>query len=226
MADFSVREVDGMRQVNIALTNESVRARRGAMSNMRGDLKMIPRLPGAMEFIRSFYSDEARIRPEFTGTGSILMQPSLGGYHVADIRAGEEWILEPGVYWASEGSVKLGLARDPVWTSFFIGDGFFNWKTKVTGPGMMALNTPGPVETVEINDSVFRAQGRIILGRTSGLKYTTERAAAFPRNLISGQKRLRVFRGTGRLLVCFSPHWNEHLYKLMTGNTVERSLFE
>ena len=226
MASFSVRETDGMRQVVMGLNDETVRARRGALQTLRGEVTVFPRLPGPVEFFRSLFNDEARIRPEYRGKGTVLLQPSLAGYHLMDIPENESWILEPGVYWASEGDVRLGLARDPIWTSFFIGDGLFNWKTGVTGPGKVALHTPGPVETVDITDSVFKAQGRIILGRTSGLRYTTERAARFPRNLISGQRRLRVLRGTGRVLVCFSPHWNEHLYKLMTGRTVERSLFE
>ena len=47
-----------------------------------------------------------------------------------------------------------------------------------------------------------------------------------PRNLISGQRRLRVYSGSGRALVCWTPYWNEHLYKRMTGESIEGSLFE
>ena len=226
MAGFSIRDVEGMRQVRIDMADETVRARRGAMSNLRGDIRVTPRLPGAMEFIRSLYNDEARIRPEYTGTGTVLLQPSLGGYHLMDMAPGDRWVLEPGIYWASEGSIALGLHLDPIWTSFLLGDGLLNWKTSVSGSGRLALNTPGPVETVEITDSSFRAQGRIILGRTAGLRYTSQHVARFPRYLISGQKRLRVLRGTGKVLVCFTPYWNEHMYKIMTGTSVERSMFE
>lgn len=226
MAEFTVREMDGMRQVSIGIEGETVRARRGALQMLRGDVTVFPRLPGVREFFRSLVNDEARIRPEYRGTGTVQLQPSLGGYHLMDVAEGEEWVLAPGVYWASEGRVTLGLARDPVWTALFIGDGFLNWRTLVSGPGKVALHTPGPVETVEVSDGVFKAQGRIILGYTAGLSYTTERAAAFPRNIIAGQRRLRVLRGTGRIMVCFAPHWNEHLYKLMTGRTLEGSYFE
>jgi uncharacterized protein (AIM24 family) len=226
MAEFTVRDVEGMRQVRMELKDESVRARRGAMSNTRGSIALIPRLPSLLDIIRSIYNDEARVRPEYVGSGTVTLQPSLGGYHLMQVRDGESWVLEPGVYWASEGGIRLGLTRDPVWTSFWLGDGFFNWKTLIAGAGTVALNAPGPVEVVEITDGAFRAQGRIILGRTSGLRFTSERAAPFPRNLIAGQKRLRVLRGTGRVLVCFTPYWNEHMYELMTGRTVEGSMFE
>ena len=166
------------------------------------------------------------MRPYYSGTGSILLQPSLGGYHILDIAPGEHWILEPGVYWASEGGVELGLTREPFWASLWAGDGFFVWKTTVAGHGKVAINAPGPVETVEVGDGELRVQGRLVLGRTGGLGFTSQRSAPFPRNFLSGQRRLRVYSGTGKALVCWTPYWNEHLYKRMTGESIEGSLFE
>jgi uncharacterized protein (AIM24 family) len=96
MAEFTVREVEGMRQVRIDIRDEVVRSRRGAMSNMRGDITLTPKLPTAQALFRSLFIDEARIRPFYEGTGSVLLQPSLGGYHVLDVAEGETWILEPG----------------------------------------------------------------------------------------------------------------------------------
>lgn len=226
MAEFSVREVEGMRQVRLDIRDEVVRARRGAMSNMRGQITLTPRLPAAGDVFRSIFTSEARIRPFYAGTGSILLQPSLGGYHILDVRPGERWILEPGVYLASEGEVRLGFVREPFWSSLWAGDGLLVWKTVVEGSGKVALDTPGPVETVEIRDGEFRVQGRLVLGRSAGLAFSSQRAARFPRNLISGQQRLRVYAGTGRALVCWTPYWNEHLYKKMTGQGIEGSLFE
>jgi uncharacterized protein (AIM24 family) len=226
MAKFTIRDVEGMRQLQIDIDNESVRARKGAMSNTRGQIKLIPRVPGPLDVIRSIYNDEARIRPWYEGTGTILLQPTLAGYHLLDVVPDEKWVLEPGVYWASEGRVKLGLHRDPAWTSFFLGDGFLEWKTGIWGRGKVAINAPGPVEVVDVAGGEFRAQGRIVLGRTSGLKFTSGRPASWPRHMISGQKRLRVFEGTGKVLVCFTPFWNDYMYKRLTGETIERSLFE
>ena len=226
MAEFTVREVEGMRQVRIDIDNETVRARRGAMSNMRGSIAFTPRLPGVADVARSLFTSEARVRPFYTGTGSILLQPSLGGYHVLDVADGEAWILEPGVYWASEGAVELGLFRERFWAGLWAGDGFFVWKTTVSGQGRVAINSPGPIETVDVADGELRVQGRLVLGRTAGLGFSSERSAPFPRNLIAGQRRLRVYEGTGKALVCWTPYWNEHLYMQMTGAGIEGSLFE
>ena len=88
----------------------------------------------------------------------------------------------------------------------------------MAGQGKVAINAPGPVETVEVSDGELRVQGRLVLGRTDGLQFSSQRSAPFPRNLISGQRRLRVYSGTGKALVCWTPYWNEHMYQLMTGD--------
>ena len=226
MAEFSVREVEGMRQVRLDIEDETVRARRGALSNMRGDIKLTPRIPAFGDVFRAMFTNEARIRPYYSGTGSIMLQPSLGGYHVLDVVKDDRWILEPGVYWASEGSLKLGLHREKMWSSLWAGDGFFSWKTTIEGHGGVAINAPGPVETIEVDGEDLKVQGRLVLGRTSGLKFSSRRSASFPRNLISGQKRLRVYSGTGKVLVCWTPYWNQHMYLRMTGESIDSSLFE
>lgn len=225
MATFSVREVEGMRQVQVEIRNETVRARRGALSNMRGEITLTPRLPRAGDVFRSIFINEARIRPFYSGSGVILLQPSLGGYHVFEAR-GERWILEPGVYWASEGGVDLGLYREPMLPSLWAGDGLLVWKTTVRGNGLVAINAPGPVEVVEVAQSALRVQGRLVLGRTEGLRFSSRRPTSFVRSFISGQRRLRVYSGTGKVLVCWTPYWNQHMYSRMTGETIDRSLFE
>ena len=227
MAHFEVRNIEGMRQVQINLQDESVRAARGAMSNFSGDIAFTPRLPSASDMFRSIFARESRIRPFYTGTGSVMLQPSVAGFHVFDIEPEDTWILEPGEYWASEAAVRLGLHREPFFSSFWAGDGLFSWKTTVSGEGKVAINAPGPVEEIEVVDGELKVQGHLVLGRTSGLKFKSVRSARFPRNLISGQKRLRLYEGTGKALVSWTPYWNEFLHSRMTeGESIRGSLFE
>jgi uncharacterized protein (AIM24 family) len=225
MAEFTVREVEGMRQVRLEIAGETVRARRGALSNLRGEITMTPRVPRVGDVFRSMFTNEARVRPYYSGTGSILLQPSLGGYHVFETR-GEKWILEPGAYWASDGGVDLGLFREGLFASLWAGDGLLVWKTTAEGKGRVAINAPGPVEVVDVEESELRVQGRLVLGRTAGLRFFSKRPTTFLRSFISGQRRLRVYRGTGRVLVCWTPYWNQHMYTRMTGESIEGSLFE
>ena len=204
-----------MRQVRLDIRDETVRARKGALSNMRGDITLTPRLPGARDLFRSFFTNEGAIRPDYRGTGSIQLQPSPGGYHLLDVVPNERWILEPGVFWACEGAVDLGLHRDPFFASFWAGDGFFSWKTTLSGKGRVAINAPGPVEVVELAATDMRVQGRLVLGRTDGLTFSSRRPASFLRSYISGQQRLRVYSGTGKLLVSWTPYWSEQLLKTL-----------
>lgn len=227
MAVFRVREVEGMRQLSIDITNETVRAAFGALSNMNGSIRFTPRLPKFGDVVRAIFTRESRIRPYYRGTGSINLQPSLRGFHVFEVDQGERWVLEPGAYWASEGGVELGVTKEPFWASLWAGDGLFAWKTTMTGSGQAAVNAPGPVEVIEVDNGAIKVQGRLVIGRTHGLKFKSQRAASFPRNLISGQDRLRVFEGTGKVLVSWTPYWNQHLYQRMTDEeNVESSLFE
>jgi uncharacterized protein (AIM24 family) len=225
MAEFSIREVEGMRQVCIDVTDETIRTRRGALSNMRGALTVKAPLPGLRDLFRSIFVDEARIRPSYTGTGTVVLESSLAGFHVIDLK-NERWILEPGVYLASEGDVSLGLFRERMWASLWAGDGLFVFKTTVEGDGRVAINTPGPVEVVDIKGTDLKVQGRLVLGYTGGLVFSSQRISGFFRSLLIGQKRLRVLSGTGKALVCWTPYWNQHLYESVTGQQVEGSLFE
>ena len=227
MATFRVREVEGMRQLTIDVTDETVRAAYGALSNMNGNIRFTPRLPRIGDIFRAIFTRESRIRPYYEGTGSINLQPSLRGFHIFDVCEGERWILEPGVYWASEGGVSLGVTKEPFWSSFWAGDGIFTWKTTMNGSGQAAVNAPGPVEVVDVKDGEMKVQGRLVLGRTNGLKFRSRKAARFPRSLISGQDRLRIYEGTGKVLVSWTPYWNQHLYQRMTDEEdVEGSLFQ
>lgn len=227
MAEFTIRNVEGMRQVSIRIHEETIRAAHGALSNMNGNIRFTPRLPNVADVFRGIFTRESRIRPFYQGTGTIYLQPSLRGFHVFDNEQGDRWILERGVYWASEGSIKLGMTKDPLWASLWAGDGLFPWKTTISGPGRVAINAPGPVEELRVKDGAIKVQGRLVLGRTKGLKFRSQRAASFPRNFISGQDRLRVYEGTGKLLICWTPYWNEHLYQRMTnGESIRGSIFE
>lgn len=225
MAEFSIREVEGMRQVCIDVADETIRTRRGALSNMRGHLTVNAPLPGLRDLFRSLFVDEARIRPSYTGTGTVVLESSLAGFHVIDLK-NERWILEPGVYLASEGDVSLGLFRERMWASLWAGDGLFVFKTTVDGVGRVAINTPGPVEIVDIKGTDLKVQGRLVLGYTGGLRFSSQRISGFFRSLLIGQKRLRVLSGTGKALVCWTPYWNQHLFESVTGQHVEGSLFE
>jgi uncharacterized protein (AIM24 family) len=211
MAEFTIRDVEGMRQLRIDLKDESIRSVRSALSHMSGSVRMTAPIPGPGAVLRSLISREAAIRPRYSGTGSVYLQPSMRGYHVFEARD-MRWILEPGVFWAAEGETRLGVRLEKMLPSFWIGDGLINFQTVVHGDGRVAINAPGPVEEVEIGEGELLVKGRMVLGRTAGVRYTTRRVAGIIQSLIAGEPRARSFSGPGRALVCWTPYWNEYMH--------------
>ena len=70
MAEFEVCELEGMRWVRIRIQDETVRAEAGALSHMQGDIRMTARPPTPLGAIRSAISEQAMVRPSYTGSGS------------------------------------------------------------------------------------------------------------------------------------------------------------
>jgi uncharacterized protein (AIM24 family) len=199
-----------MRWVQITLRDEIVRAEAGALSHMQGDIRIVARLPSIGSALKSMISDESVVRPSYSGTGTVHLESSMGGYHMFEV-AGESWILEHGAYWASEGGVQVGLFRERMWTSFWAGEGPIDYQTKLSGQGRVVLNAPGPVEEVALDGDRLAVEGRLVIARTEGLEYRVRRATKFFQSFISGERALRTYQGKGKALVCWTPYWNQYL---------------
>jgi uncharacterized protein (AIM24 family) len=215
VAQFEIFELEGMRWVQIRIREETVRAEAGALSHMQGDIKVTARLPSPLSALKSAISNEAVVRPSYTGTGTINLESSMGGYYPFEV-AGESWILENGVYWASEGTVELRLHRERVWTSFWAGEGLIDYQTKISGYGLVVLNAPGPVEEVALKDERLMVEGKLVLARTEGLDYRMRRPTSLVQSLFSGERAMRSYQGTGKALVCWTPYWNQYVVNLMS----------
>jgi uncharacterized protein (AIM24 family) len=214
MAEFKICELEGMRWVQITIRDETVRAEAGSLSHMQGDIKVTARPPSPLSALKSAISNEAWVRPRYTGTGTINLESSMGGYFPFEV-AGESWILENGAYWASEGGVELGLHRERVWTSFWAGEGLIDYQTTVSGHGLVVLNAPGPVEEVILKNERLMVEGKLVLARTEGVDYRMRRPTSLVQSLFSGESAMRAYQGTGKALVCWTPYWNQYVAEMM-----------
>jgi uncharacterized protein (AIM24 family) len=211
MARFDVIEDEGTRYVRIGLEGCTVRAESGALSYMRGAIEMNTPLPGPGQAIRNVLAGESVLRPSYTGTGEIFLAPTLGGYHLLEL-AGEAWILESGAYWASDGSVELGLHREAVLTSLWAGEGLIDFQTRVGGRGRVVVNTSGTIAEIELHGERIAVEGKQVIARTEGLDYTIRRPSrSLLGSWLSGEGLVRVYRGTGRVLLTTAPFWNRRL---------------
>ena len=148
------------------------------------------------------------MRPFYTGTGSILLQPSLGGLSRAGRgggRAAGSW--SPGVYLRLGGRGGARASTASRCLAELLGGGRLpgvedhgdrrtaGWRSTRRGRSRRSRSPRA--------SSACRAGW--CWGAPLGLGFSSQRSAPFPRNLISGQRRLRVFGGTGKALVCWTP---------------------
>jgi uncharacterized protein (AIM24 family) len=214
MADFDIEVTEGCRWVKIELDDDEVRTERGALYRMDGDIEMDMPLPSLRSVWVSLFSDESILRPRYVGTGDLYLDSTFGGYHIFDVRPDEKWILEHRCFWASEAQVKLGIHREPMWTSFWAGQGLLWYKTTLRGKGKGVLAVDGPVEAIELDGDRVVIDGDFVVARTAGIRMRMKRPAkSLISHLLSGEKLSCAYEGTGRLLICSVPYWRQRLQK-------------
>ena len=218
MATFKVEHTEGMRWVKVDLNDDRMRAERGALNHMLGAITMDVPLPTLKSWWVSLFSDESVVRPRYSGTGTVFLDSTLGGYHIMKLAAGERWVLDTRCFWASDGDVKLSIHREPMITSFWAGEGLLWYKTALKGEGQVVLSVDGPVHEVELNDETLVTDGPFVVARTQGISMQLKRPA---KNLISywlsGQKRAYVYKGTGKLILCTVPYWRARMQRERAG---------
>ena len=218
MATFEVEQTEGMRWVRVDLDDDDVRTEKGALNHMQGSIQMDVPLPSLEAWWVSLFSDESLLRPRYSGTGSVWLDSTLGGYHVFTLRRKDRWILDTKCFWASDGEVSLSVHREPMWTSYWADQGLLWYKTAVEGEGQVVLSVDGPVQEVVLKNDRLVADGPFVIARTAGIRLTVKRPA---RSLLSfwlsGQKRAYVYEGTGKLLLCTTPYWRQRMQRERPG---------
>jgi uncharacterized protein (AIM24 family) len=218
MADFEIVHAEGTNWAKITLKDETVVIERGAMSHMRGDLTLKGRLAGPIRLIRAALSGEEALRPRISGTGTLYLESSFGGFHILDLPGTEKWVVESGAFWCSEARLKQTFHRERMTTSLWSGEGLLDFQTKVMGQGKVMICSPGPVEEITLGKGSpdgdrFVADGPIVLARTASIKYTVRLPSLLPwLRTATGEHLLRVYQGEGRMLVCTTPFWR---FKIM-----------
>ena len=214
MADFVIHELEGTRYVEMHLRNEMVRAEAGALSYLTGDIQIHSQLvPSVGGVFKSLLSDESVYRPTYTGTGVVTLESSLGGFHVLELD-GESWILERGTYWASEGSVDVSFHRERMATALWAGEGPIYLQTRVKGHGKVVVTTRGPVEEISLADGKkVAAEGKYVICRTGDVTFRVRRSTKnFFGRFTAGEGLVRVYEGTGRILLNPAPYWRYRVF--------------
>jgi uncharacterized protein (TIGR00266 family) len=176
----------------------------GAMHYMKGEINIESKVPSMGGLLKSKLTGEKLVRPEYTGTGEIFLEPTFGEVGIFD-PAGETWILDRGAFLAGESTVEIGAFTNKAITGLFGGEGFF--QTQISGHGQVMYTAPGPVERYEMVNDTLVVDGSFAVARTASLEYKVERATkGFLSSLTSGEGIVNTFRGTGTVLIAPVPN--------------------
>ncbi|HIK09799.1 MAG TPA: AIM24 family protein [Oscillatoriaceae cyanobacterium M33_DOE_052] len=205
MAEIEIIDREGMRLVKMTLQNETVRAESGAMYYMRGNIQMESAGTGGVGgFMKSLVTGENIFRPIYKGTGELYLEPSFGGFHILELQ-GEEWIMDVGSYFASEGTVEITAKRNKLISGLFGGEGLF--QTVAQGRGKLVLSTPGPIREIHLKNNRLAVDGNFAVARTGNLDYKVEKAAkTLLGSMLSAEGFINVYEGTGKVLIARTAH--------------------
>lgn len=155
--------------------------------------------------IRGKATGESAIKPEYTGDGTLVLEPTYKYILLEDV---SDWngslILEDGLFLACDSNLThKAVMRSNLSSAVAGGEGLFN--LGLSGKGVVALECPCPrEELIEINlqDDVLKIDGNMAIAWSGSLNFTVERSGkTLIGSAASGEGLVNVFRGTGRVLM-------------------------
>lgn len=197
------------RQVICNLAKSPVTIQAGAMQWMIGNANATTGIKGAGDLfskvVRGKVTGESAIKPEYTGTGEIVLEPTYK--HILLINL-EEWnnsiVLDDGLFLACESNLKQkAVMRSNISSAVAGNEGLFN--LGIEGKGVICLESPCPQEElieVELQNDVVKIDGNMAIAWSGSLEFTVERSGkTLIGSAASGEGLVNVFRGTGKVLI-------------------------
>lgn len=197
------------RQVICNLAKSPVTIQAGAMQWMIGNANATTGIKGAgdlfSKMVRGKVTGESAIKPEYTGTGEIILEPTYK--HILLINL-EEWnnsiVLDDGLFLACESNLKQkAVMRSNISSAVAGNEGLFN--LGIEGKGVICLEAPCPQEElieVELQNDVVKIDGNMAIAWSGSLEFTVERSGkTLIGSAASGEGLVNVFRGTGKVLI-------------------------
>ena len=197
------------RQVICDVSKANITLQAGAMQWITGDVEMDSGVSGAKDFFGKFVkgavTGESAVKPLYTGTGCVMLEPTYNFLLIEDIASwGKGIVLDDGLFLACEGNIQESInKRSDVATALLSGEGIFN--LTLSGNGFCVLESPVPREELvefELDNDVLKIDGNMAIAWSSSLQFTTENASkSIVGSTLSGEGVVNVYRGTGKVLV-------------------------
>ena len=203
-AEMNVRK----RQVLIELEGNAFTVQAGAMQWMAGAVKMTSGIKGVGDFlgkaIASKVTKESSAKPEYTGNGLVMLEPTYKHIILTDVSEWGSMVLEDGLFLACDSKIKQNVVARTSLSSAVAGkEGFFN--LCLTGSGIAVLESPVPYDELiefDLKDDEVKIDGNMAIAWSNSLKFTVERSSkSLVGSAVSGEGLVNVYRGSGKILM-------------------------
>lgn len=197
------------RQVVCDVAKSNVTVQAGAMQWMVGDVRATTGLKGVGDLLgkamRGSVTGESAIKPEYTGNGTLVLEPTYKHILLVDLK---DWngsiVLDDGLFLACESTLKhKAVMRSNLSSAALGNEGLFN--LGIQGNGVVCLESPCPrEELVEIwlDNDVLKVDGNFAIAWSGSLNFTVERSGkTLIGSAASGEGLVNVYRGTGKVLL-------------------------
>ncbi len=210
MTSFFCNEMNvRKRQLVCELAQANVTLQAGAMQWSAGNVNATTGIKGVGDFfgkaIRGKVTGESAIKPEYTGNGTLVLEPTYKHIILMDA---SDWngavVLDDGLFLACDSSLhQKAVMRSTVSSAALGGEGLFN--LGLTGKGIFAIESRCPIEElieVELNNDVLKVDGNLAIAWSNSLDFTVERSGkTLIGSAASGEGLVNVYRGTGKVLL-------------------------
>ncbi len=197
------------RQVICDLSKSHVTVQAGAIQWMAGNVNATTGVKGVGDLIgkavRGKVTGESAIKPEYTGDGTLVLEPTYKYILLEDL---SEWggsiVLDDGLFLACESGLKhKAVMRSNLSSAVAGGEGLFN--LGLSGQGVVCLESNCPREElieITLNKDVLKVDGNFAIAWSASLEFTVERSGkTLIGSAASGEGLVNVYRGTGKVLL-------------------------
>lgn len=197
------------RQVLCDLSKAQVTVQAGAMQWTVGDVNATTGIKGVGDLLgkamRGKVSGESIIKPEYTGSGMMMLEPTYKHLILMDAA---EWggavVLDDGLFLACDSRLKhKAVMRSSFSSAVAGGEGLFN--LSLNGAGVFCIEADCPREElieVTLENDVLKIDGNYAVAWSAGLAFTVERSGkSLLGSAASGEGLVNVYRGTGKVLM-------------------------
>lgn len=197
------------RQVICDLKESNIILQAGAMQWTVGNVNATTGVKGVGDLfgkaLRGSVTGESAIKPEYTGDGTLVLEPTYKHILLVDL---DDWngsiVLDDGLFLACDASLKhKAVARSNFSSAIAGNEGLFN--LGIVGHGILCLESPCPKEElveIELKNDVLKVDGNMAIAWSGSLEFTVERSGkTLIGSAASGEGLVNVYRGTGRVLL-------------------------